>query len=379
MAHEPADDVVECDEFEAVCESYRLRVFGLCRKMLRSEADAEDATQEVMLRAFKAWPRFRHGADAWPWLATIASNVCRDLSRRANVVAAYGGSAAAAEWMPRHEPDDAFDQVVQRERDCLVNDALATVAPRYRTSLYLRDIEGWSVAEIAKLGGRSVQAMRSSLSRGRRTLAKRVEELARERNQWPLPAAVSLVRGVRQRLGRVKPAVERAAAATSPLEPAATAAASLGVVHLGAIVQAIAIVAGVVGFSFGDGGDRDRPRGRDTVAAASAAGVSPLGGGAPAVGRTAERPAPVGGTPDRPDNRASGPSVAVSPARVNDDGRTEAPGVRAKPGDPTGDGTTDDWETILYPGGWSCGPKEGRGPVTDLVCDPPGPIDPLTG
>src|SRR5207247_8364215 len=68
--------------FEEMYRSYRRRVRGLCRSLLRGSADPEDACQDVMIRAYQAWPRFREGAPVWPWLATITTNVCRDSARR---------------------------------------------------------------------------------------------------------------------------------------------------------------------------------------------------------------------------------------------------------------------------------------------------------
>ena len=56
--------------------AYRL-AFGL----LRSEADAEDAVQEAVLKAWKHFERFRSGSDIRPWLLKIVANQCRDQLR----------------------------------------------------------------------------------------------------------------------------------------------------------------------------------------------------------------------------------------------------------------------------------------------------------
>jgi len=169
------NDPVGSESFEEVYTAYRRRVRGLCRSLLRGTGDPDDACQDVMLRAYLAWPRFRAGSPVWPWLATITANVCRDAARRSQVATRF-----AVQETPLVAPD-AFDVVAANARARLVRDALDSMPPAYRASLYLREIEGWSLPDIAKARGRSVASVRSTLTRGRRILASKVEELARRR------------------------------------------------------------------------------------------------------------------------------------------------------------------------------------------------------
>lgn len=315
--------------FDRMAAAHVQRVRGLCRKLLRCDADADDATQEVMLRAFRAWPRFRDGADPWPWLATIASNVCRDAGRREMRAAPFRAHGDE----PEPETADTYAEVERRARDALVRDAIADLPAAYRTALYLRDIEGWSVPEIARFGGRSAAAVRSSLTRARKILASRVEELARGRHQWPLPAAVPAIGFFRSRYSRVKAGLERAAISTNGYADAAVAAVGSGSVRgwsqIAASVVAATVLVTAAGSSGGAGADTDRSPA--VVTASAVVAPDAAAGGAQAAPSHATTPAT-----DRPrrTGAATAPvAVAVSEPTVDPGGRTATPGAAAAGGD----------------------------------------------
>lgn len=351
---------VERGDFESVCAPYRRRVWRLCRRLLRSEADADDATQDVMLRAYNAWSRFEASADPWPWLATIATNVCRDTGRRRVRAAAHAASVAA-----ETEPTpDAYDDVVVRLRHDLVHDALDAVPATYRASLYLREIEGWSVADIAAARGRSAPAVRSSLMRGRKILATRIEELAKDRKQWPLPAAVPLVANrVRARLSRMREGIDRLA--ISGMGQLDLAAAGLASAPLRAVSQLAAVVvmvaAGVAAVVTGDG---------DAAAASGPVAVhAPPASAAIAVAPTAQ--AAPDAHPAAPAVAAPGiaPTIAVTEPRLEAEGTTATPGVAASPGTAV-PGAEDQGVVTFVVGPFQidCDESWDTGPVRDTAC-----------
>jgi RNA polymerase sigma-70 factor, ECF subfamily len=186
------DVAVEVDAgFEEQLEHHRSELTGYCYRMLGSAADAEDAVQDTITRAWRAADRFEGRSTVRTWLYRIATNVCMDVlrgrQRRARPMDL--GPASKVEtaelvalpdgrWLEpvpdgRVVPADAdpAEQAVAREtlRLAFVA-ALQHLPPRQRAVLVLFEVLRWSAAEIADLLGTSVPAVNSVLQRARATL-----------------------------------------------------------------------------------------------------------------------------------------------------------------------------------------------------------------
>jgi RNA polymerase sigma-70 factor (ECF subfamily) len=169
------------DGLELLYTVYAEGLTKFCRTRLNGrEADAEDACHETLLRASRALPRFREGAPLWPWLATIAANVCKDMVRN-------DGRFRELVAEPADPQSVTEDEVDRRDRAAILVAAMGAVPAHYRKALYLREFESWSWEDIAKAEGRSVASVRSSLMRGRRFLRQSIRHEAERVNQWPLP------------------------------------------------------------------------------------------------------------------------------------------------------------------------------------------------
>jgi len=168
--------------------------------MLGSAADAEDAVQETMVRAWRSLDRFEARASLRTWLYRIATNVCLDAlsdrSRRARPMeeGPVGSIDDALEARPRTHwlepiPDaraipaegDPFEVAMLRQSIRLAFvAALQHLPPRQRAALVLTDVLGWSAAEVAECLDTSVAAVNSALQRARATLASRDVTVAHE-------------------------------------------------------------------------------------------------------------------------------------------------------------------------------------------------------
>jgi RNA polymerase sigma-70 factor (ECF subfamily) len=146
---------VEVRDFGAWMASEQKRVFLLCRRMLQDTDEADSATQDVFLKAFKALSKAEPAALENPgkWVARIAVNTCLDrLRSRAWQIwrrrpAAYDERQIldmTAEQSPDAEAQ-LFAKQIQRRLDA----ALERLSPRQRAVFTLRHYEGLSLEEIA--------------------------------------------------------------------------------------------------------------------------------------------------------------------------------------------------------------------------------------
>jgi len=149
------------------------RVFALARRMLGETAEAEDVTQETMLRLWKIAPDWEADRAALAtWLYRVASNLCIDrLRRRRQPGRAPGGDAIPEVADERPGPEHRREA---RDRAAALGEALAALPERQRLAVVLRHLEERSNPEIAAILDASVEAVESLLARARRDLAARL-------------------------------------------------------------------------------------------------------------------------------------------------------------------------------------------------------------
>jgi RNA polymerase sigma factor (sigma-70 family) len=155
------------------------RVLGFSARMLKDRAEAEDVTQEAMLRLWRIAPDWRQGeAKVTTWLYRVASNLCTDRLRKARGV----GLDEVAE--PEDDRPGAAEGLQARQRADALQAALDTLPERQRQAVVLRHIEGLGNPEIAEIMDIGVEAVESLIARGKRALASalagRREELGFE-------------------------------------------------------------------------------------------------------------------------------------------------------------------------------------------------------
>lgn len=132
-------------------------------------AEAEDVTQEAMLRLWKLAPDWRQGeARVTSWLYRVAANLCTDRLRKRRwqgpgldqIAEPEDGAASVAEVMDDRARAEALDR------------ALAGLPERQRLAVVLRHIEGLGNPEIAAIMDIGVEAVESLTARGKRALAQ---------------------------------------------------------------------------------------------------------------------------------------------------------------------------------------------------------------
>jgi RNA polymerase sigma-70 factor (ECF subfamily) len=172
-------------------ESYRRALTGYCYRMIGSGAEAEDAVQETMVRAWKSVDKLQERGALKAWLFRIANNVCLDMlqsaQRRATPMdmgpsstadtplgaqladSAYVRPIADAKVLP--EQGDPAELAAEKEtlRLAFVA-ALQHLPAKQRAVLILREVLRWQASEVAELLDTSVASVNSALQRARATI-----------------------------------------------------------------------------------------------------------------------------------------------------------------------------------------------------------------
>jgi len=157
-------------------------IYSLVYRMVADPADAADTTQEVFLKVFRGMKHFHGESSLKTWIYRIAvheaSNHRRSWIRRhwrepVSVDDTESPSAAEALQAASGErsPYQVFEQA---EREVIVKQALASLAPPYRTVVVLREIEGLPYEEIAQVLGLAEGTVKSRLLRGRELLRRKL-------------------------------------------------------------------------------------------------------------------------------------------------------------------------------------------------------------
>jgi RNA polymerase sigma-70 factor (TIGR02960 family) len=168
-------------DLDSAFDSHRRELHVHCYRMLGSFDEAEDAVQEVFLRAWRARDTLTGSGNVRAWLYRIATNVALDALRARSRRTPALESFADVPWLQPY-PDRLLDEIAppEDEPDAVVvareTIALAYVAviqllpPRQRAVLILRDVLEWSAKETADMLEISVPAANSALQRARATL-----------------------------------------------------------------------------------------------------------------------------------------------------------------------------------------------------------------
>ncbi|TDC86249.1 sigma-70 family RNA polymerase sigma factor [Micromonospora sp. KC606] len=181
--------------FEDRLEAHRVELTGYCYRMLACVAEAEDAVQETLIRAWRHADRFDEGkAGLRTWLHRIATNVCLDMARSvqrralamdlgpSSPVGGVLGTPLSAAAFVQPVPDrrvlpvdgDPAELAVQRDTIRLAFvAALQHLPPRQRAVLILREVLCWSAQEVAGILDMSPAAVNSALQRARTTMSAR--------------------------------------------------------------------------------------------------------------------------------------------------------------------------------------------------------------
>jgi RNA polymerase sigma-70 factor (ECF subfamily) len=169
--------------FRELIEPYRHALHVHCYRMLGSAQDAEDQTQETLLRAWRALERFEPRAQLQTWLYRIATNACLDelerRPRRPLLLDPFPDRDTDEAEAPSYDP--AARYAIREGMELALMRAIQELPGRQRAILIFRDVLGWTAPEVAELLDSTVASVNSALQRARATTDQHLPQRARTR------------------------------------------------------------------------------------------------------------------------------------------------------------------------------------------------------
>ena len=167
---QPAD----ADAFGTEILRYLEPLYATALRLTRNRADAEDLVQDTLVKAFRFSDKFERGTNLKAWLSTILHNTWRNRVRDAGREAVEVDSTrleeaeAAADGSGLNETPEQL--LLRNTLDGDLRAALDELPDVFRQAVWMRDVEEFSYAEIAKMLDVPIGTVMSRISRGRRML-----------------------------------------------------------------------------------------------------------------------------------------------------------------------------------------------------------------
>ena len=163
------------DEFAEQALSYIDSLYGTALRLTRRPADADDLVQDTYLKAFRSSAQFERGTNLKAWLFTILHNTFRNVRRhdvRSPVDVDSETVERAADVMAEAQTPELL--LTRDLLDADLQAALDSLPDAFRQAVWLRDVEEFSYAEIARILNVPIGTVMSRISRGRRMLFEKL-------------------------------------------------------------------------------------------------------------------------------------------------------------------------------------------------------------
>ncbi len=174
--------------FRGLVERHQRRAFAVALALVRDENDASELVQDAFLRAYKSLPSFHGGSSFFTWLYRIVTNLGIDLIRKPGRHQVDGfdenrhdsNEAVDLPFVGRLDGADPADQVRRREIGARVQTALDALPSYHRAVIVMREIDGMSYEEMAKVMEVSKGTIMSRLFHARQKLQRALADCYEE-------------------------------------------------------------------------------------------------------------------------------------------------------------------------------------------------------
>ncbi|HOW42408.1 MAG TPA: sigma-70 family RNA polymerase sigma factor [Candidatus Omnitrophota bacterium] len=176
----------ENQDFNELVLKYQDRVFNLCYRFMGNYEEADDCAQEVFLKVYRSLKDFRGESSLSTWVYRIAVNTCknrlmsreyRERKRTISIDAPVQTEEGEVGLEIKDESRSPARELDAREKDALIQEAIAALPEDQRQVVVLRDIEALSYEEIAGITGLNIGTVKSKLSRARQALCEKLRRL----------------------------------------------------------------------------------------------------------------------------------------------------------------------------------------------------------
>ena len=178
--------------FELLVEKYQRKLARLLSRFIRDPAEVEDVTQEAFIKAYRALPGFRGDSAFYTWLYRIGINTAKNylmaMGRRAPTSTEVEADEAEGfeEGEQLRDINTPESVLLSNEIAQTVNSTIEKLPEELRTAIQLREIEGMSYEEIAKVMDCPIGTVRSRIFRAREAIAEQLRPLlgTRKDQRW---------------------------------------------------------------------------------------------------------------------------------------------------------------------------------------------------
>lgn len=169
--------------FDSVLRLYHGKIYSLIFRLLADPDESADLTQEVFVKAYKAYAGFDGSGDSvYPWLCRIAVNTCKNKFKQIGRKTRHevlsldtdGPDESAGSLEFGDESADPAGVFEKREMTDAVETAVCELPPEFRLVVVLRDMQGLSYREISEATGLDMDMVKVRLYRGRQVLRRRL-------------------------------------------------------------------------------------------------------------------------------------------------------------------------------------------------------------
>lgn len=172
--------------FDKLVLRYKDKVFNLCYRLLGDYEEANDCAQETFVKVFCSLKNFRFESTFSTWLYRITVNICKNKLK--SLEYRYRKKMVWLDKPKETEDNNCLIQIgdgspsplielERKEKEMLIQKAINSLPEEQKTIVVLRDIEGLSYEEVAKITGYKLGTMKSKLARARQQLRKRLRGL----------------------------------------------------------------------------------------------------------------------------------------------------------------------------------------------------------
>jgi RNA polymerase sigma factor (sigma-70 family) len=170
------------DAFEELIKNYKKSAYNIALRVLRNAEDAEDASQEALIKIYKNIKNFNMQSTFKVWMYRIVVNTCLDFKRKKKIDTYsidegldLGGNKEVHRQIVdnSNNPDALIDK---NHTSKMVSEAVNMLEDDYKTIIILRDIQGFSYKEISEILSCNLGTVKSRLSRARKGLKDMLEK-----------------------------------------------------------------------------------------------------------------------------------------------------------------------------------------------------------